>query len=1016
MDDKPPRSEPYVGPRPIQMGELLLGRDYEVRTLTDLLIPKRIVLLHSPSGAGKSSLINAGLIPALSDEGFRVLPVIRINKEPTAPATIKAPTPGNRFIASTLRSLETAHPEAQRLLSIEHDGLVQQRLLKYVEQRLDLGDDRPTVLIFDQFEEILTVDPVDLPAKQEFFKWLGEGLTDRRLWALFVIREDYIGAIEPYQPAIPTQLSVRMRLDLLGIDAACDAIRRPRPSDSRTVPADSIFETFTEQAGRQLAEDLRQVRLQQPDGTFRLQPGPYVEPILLQIVCKRLWDRWSKSASQIDVTMLTKDVATVDDALAGYYADEVSATAQDAEIGVTERAIRDWFDRQLIDVQGIRGQVLRGKDRSQGLDNRAIGRLIEESHLVRAEQRRGATWYELVHDRLIEPIRKNNVKWRESNLAEVQQLAVQWNSLGRPVSLLLRSEQLVKAEAWRKTIVSNLEPFEEDFLRESRIAQDRSEKAQAREAEMRTNLADTGWGVIFPTYSTSDPDKEKKDRQVEAIREALRELLEHRRSQASQRREEYYREFSGMAAGYRAGETAYDWLKRQGARIAQTDPQRVPHHLLIVGDPEGIPFEFQYELDVQYSVGRIAFDELEDYARYARSVVTAERNVAALPRKAVVFGPRHMGDIATTRAQPGLQRMVETLASDHPDWSPNGLLGDTATKAELGRLLGGPDTPSLLWVVAHGMGYQNGKEGQLLHQGAIVCADWPGPSPNKPLTSDMFFSGEDLSDQSRLLGLVVYLSSHYSAGTPRYNDFPEVYSVIGSGTYKRQEIAPHSFIADLPKRLLSRPLGGALAVIGHVERPWTTSYGEMSGDPQLGIMKRLMQGYTVGASLEIYNQLYAFYSGQLSGDLREIVLYGKKPDPDMSSLALETISSRNWIILGDPAVCLNVTGLASAGQDRPAIEPVGAIHKISQEPAPAETAATADFKPQAGTPSVPAGKLEASPSEILIFNGINGATGGYALPPMTLSDLVSAILGDTAPRISTEPGSSMTGGEPSEHL
>ena len=47
---------PYVGPRSFETGEKLYGRDHELRTLMALLIAERIVLMHSPSGAGKTSL------------------------------------------------------------------------------------------------------------------------------------------------------------------------------------------------------------------------------------------------------------------------------------------------------------------------------------------------------------------------------------------------------------------------------------------------------------------------------------------------------------------------------------------------------------------------------------------------------------------------------------------------------------------------------------------------------------------------------------------------------------------------------------------------------------------------------------------------------------------------------------------------------------------------------------------------------------------------------------------------
>jgi hypothetical protein len=53
-------------------------------------------------------------------------------------------------------------------------------------------------------------------------------LRDRRRWALFAVREDYMAAIEPYVRYIPTRFAATFRLDLLDVQGAADAIRRPR--------------------------------------------------------------------------------------------------------------------------------------------------------------------------------------------------------------------------------------------------------------------------------------------------------------------------------------------------------------------------------------------------------------------------------------------------------------------------------------------------------------------------------------------------------------------------------------------------------------------------------------------------------------------------------------------------------------------------------------------------------------------------------------------------------------------
>jgi hypothetical protein len=127
-------------------------------------------------------------------------------------------------------------------------------------------------------------------------------------------------------------------------------------------------------------------------------------------------------------------------------------------------------------------------------------------------------------------------------------------------------------------------------------------------------LDQSGWGLIV---AFNDDDQAVK--RAAATMEALRPLLSLRQEQAGSR----YREYTGVNA-YRPDETKSAFLARQGMGPGPADPDKVPYYLLIVGDPEAIPYRFQYQLDVQYAVGRIYFDDIEAYARYAESVVAAE--------------------------------------------------------------------------------------------------------------------------------------------------------------------------------------------------------------------------------------------------------------------------------------------------------------------------------------------------------------------------------------------------------
>src|SRR5438309_5787013 len=105
----PVAANPYVGPRSFLNGETLYARDREARQLLDVFIAERIVLLHSPSGAGKTSLIQASLLQRLRKQRFQVLPIIRLNVELTPEQEKFVPPEGrsfNRYLLSAMLCLE----------------------------------------------------------------------------------------------------------------------------------------------------------------------------------------------------------------------------------------------------------------------------------------------------------------------------------------------------------------------------------------------------------------------------------------------------------------------------------------------------------------------------------------------------------------------------------------------------------------------------------------------------------------------------------------------------------------------------------------------------------------------------------------------------------------------------------------------------------------------------------------------------------------------------------------------
>ena len=80
---------------------------------------------------------------------------------------------------------------------------------------------------------------------------------------------------------------------------------------------------------------------------------------------------------------------------------------------VSEDQLRRWFDQKLITTAGTRGLVFRDKRTTERVSNEVVD-LLEEQHIIRAELRADTPWYELTHDRFIEPIQTANRKWRDT--------------------------------------------------------------------------------------------------------------------------------------------------------------------------------------------------------------------------------------------------------------------------------------------------------------------------------------------------------------------------------------------------------------------------------------------------------------------------------------------------------------------------------------------------------------------------------------------------------------------------
>ena len=468
---------------------------------------------------------------------------------------------------------------------------------------------------------------------------------------------------------------------------------------------------------------------------------------------------------------------------------------------------------------------------------------------------------------------------------------------------------------------------------------ERSVSLGAKEGVDEKDLAQAGWAVIFA--GGADP----------AVEAALEPLLALRREQAGARYHRYT---------FNVGQDTKDsFLARHGAAPGPADPDRVPYYLLIVGSPAEIPYQVQSQLDVQYATGRLHFGTAAEYRTYADGVVAAETGAVKLPRRASFLGVAHEGgDTATDQSLEYLVRPLLRDLAGVEGWRLDPVLGAEAKKAALSQRLGGAGTPALLFTASHGLRVRPGSPSGLSpagHQGALICADWPGPGT--PFEKEaFFFSGSDLGPDANLQGLIALFFACFSGGTPRLDTYGRLQRLrLGQEAGPGLELAPQPFVADLPRRMLAAPAGGALAVIGHVDQSWPTSFlwkarEDGSLPPQTvafeSTLRRLMAGYPVGAAVEYLNSRYADLATMLQPYL-EAIKFGDPYDRvEFVNVWMAAVDARWYTLLGDPAVRLPVV---EDGQAMPRPVPVTAA---AVKPAAA-------VPPAAGP--VPAGEGPTSP-------------------------------------------------------
>jgi len=348
---------------------IFYGREWEAPALQRQIMAHKLTVLYGASGVGKTSLLQAGVIPRLHEDGY-VAFYVRSLEDPAQ--------------AIKTEALRLTHGEAQL------DEEVRATALHPFLHRV-LPPETRLVVFLDQFEEffIRLRDEVRRAFIEELAACLEDDALEMR--AVLSLRDDYFVRLDEFYARWPKVFDNRFRLRNLDEEKARLAI---------FLPAQQFGLSYEDALLRQLLADLE---------------SGGVEPAQMQIVCNRLYEdlvasgRWTMDSGQPGTFTLAQyqHLGGTRAILAGYLDDVLAKLPEDEREparGILKSMVTGQETKAALSAREIAQDEI---VRQLGLDEGIVGRILAElrdSRVVRKLTLAEGESYELAHEVLVEKV------------------------------------------------------------------------------------------------------------------------------------------------------------------------------------------------------------------------------------------------------------------------------------------------------------------------------------------------------------------------------------------------------------------------------------------------------------------------------------------------------------------------------------------------------------------------------------------------------------------------------------
>jgi tetratricopeptide (TPR) repeat protein len=496
------------------------GREAEGEELYLRVLSVPLLVQFAASGLGKTSLLQAYLLP-------------RLWLRPFLPVMVRLDAATESLVDAVARSLEQAcKTKSLKFPKVRNDGLWE-LLSTAVVWRDDLL--LTPVLVFDQFEEVFTLrDRAFRDTLADELGALATGIPPERMRAqqrdesarfrarpdvkiVISLREEYLGNLEEFSPAIPNLFRERLRLEPLDADAATRAIVEPAKLEAKEDEEPFWAPKF----------DFEKPALDAMLAYLKGRSG-VIEPFALQLLA-----RHAEAIAHRKGQESPDEASEVRQGTAAFVPREHEET--DRLIGLTladlgggkdfEQVLKNFYQNVLATVQQKLGVAARNNaeelcehglldsdgcrmllEEGQIQDNFGVGAdtltLLGQERLIRREPRLESVFCEISHDRLAETIhasRRNKLPKREQQQKRklerlvfglaaicavlVIAIVVAWSAKKDAVQMHQVAEQRASELDNKLRIIKG-----QDQALEIRKKEAEAEAARAKEAATRANI------------------------------------------------------------------------------------------------------------------------------------------------------------------------------------------------------------------------------------------------------------------------------------------------------------------------------------------------------------------------------------------------------------------------------------------------------------------------------------------------------------------------------------------------